>query len=233
MEDVDTSEEMEPAGPSMLSRATSTVVASRESITAWLPLVAAFAAAALLIWAVISYWPQLRGRVSRSEGSAGTATAPAAERSSSPPAAGTAGDSSPESQLSGWIAVFAPFDVSISEGSKAIALDDRSRAMLSPGQHMLRFQNRALGYDDARVVQIKPTETATINLVPRTGISITSTRPAQVLIDGTMAGDTPLLSYPIDLGTHNVVVRSATGQRQISVTATSKPAQLDVDFSKP
>ena len=100
--------------------------------------------------------------------------------------------------------MFSPFDVRISEGTRAIALDDRSRAMLPPGAHTLHFQNRALGYDETRTVLIKSTETATVNLAPRTGISVTSTEPAEVLIDGTRVGDTPISAYQIDLGTHNV-----------------------------
>ena len=48
-------EEMEPAEPSALSRATATVLESRESIAVWLPRVAVLAAAALLVWAVIHH----------------------------------------------------------------------------------------------------------------------------------------------------------------------------------
>jgi hypothetical protein len=228
-------EVLEPAEPSAISRAIATVLESRESIALWLPRVAVLAAAALLAWALISYWPQLRGSVSSQKSDASTAPG-SAPPSGAPAARGTApgaADTSPESGVSGWIAVFSPFDVQVSEGARTIALDDRSRAMLPPGPHTLHFQNRALGYDETRTVQIKSTGTATVNLAPRTGISVTSTEPAEVLIDGTRVGETPLSAFKIDLGTHSVLVRSPTGERQITVTATSKPVQLDVDFSKP
>jgi hypothetical protein len=104
--------------------------------------------------------------------------------------------------------------------------------MLAPGRHRLRFQNRELGYDETRTVEVRPTETTTINLIPQTTIAVTSSEPAEVVIDGTRAGDTPY-DGKIGLGTHTVTVRAAGAERQLTVEATSKPVQLDVDFSKP
>ena len=104
--------------------------------------------------------------------------------------------------------------------------------MLAPGRHRLRFQNRALGYDETRVVNVRPTDTTTINLIPETTIAVTSNEPAEVLVDGTRVGDTPY-DGRIGLGTHTVTVRTAGAERQLTVGATSKPVQLEVDFSKP
>ncbi len=111
-------------------------------------------------------------------------------------------------------------------------VDDRGRAMLAPGRHRLRFQNRELGYDETRTVDVKPTETTTINLTPQTTIVVTSNEPAEVLIDGTRVGDTPYKGS-VGLGTHAVTVRTAGAERLLTVEATSKPVQLEVDFSKP
>jgi hypothetical protein len=139
-----------------------------------------------------------------------------------------------ESVFSGSLAVFSPFEIDISEGARQIRLDDRGRTTLPAGPHKLRFQNRALGYDEVRTVDIKPGETGTLNLVPQTTISITSTEPAEVSIDGAPIGQTPVQSVKINLGTRIVTVRNAAGdERRFSVTATPKPVQLDVDFSKP
>ena len=135
-------------------------------------------------------------------------------------------------QVSGWVAVFAPFEITISEGTVGVPLDDRGRAMLTPGRHRLRFQNRELGYDETRTVQVRPADTTTINLTPETTLSVTSNEPAEVLIDGTRAGDTPFQGR-VSLGTHTVTVRTAGAERQLTVAATSKPVQLEVDFSKP
>ena len=104
--------------------------------------------------------------------------------------------------------------------------------MLAPGKHRLRFQNNALGYDEARTVEVRATDTTTINLLPQTAIRVASNAPAQVLIDGTIAGETPFKGR-MAFGPHTVTVRTAGGQRQFKIAATMKPVQLEVDFSKP
>ena len=205
-------------------------------IRAWLPRVAALAAAMAIVGALVSYWPQIRGGITSTvaEFSAPREPAPPVEETPKPvvtqPAAKP--DVDPLSKVSGWVAVFAPFELSISEGGRGVQVDDRGRAMLTPGRHRLRFQNRALGYDETRAVDVKPADTITINLLPETTIAVTANEPAEVLIDGTRVGDTPY-DGKIGLGTHTVTVRTAGAERQLTVSATSTPVQLEVDFSKP
>ena len=76
-------------------------------------------------------------------------------------------ETDPLANVSGWVAVFAPFEISISEGDQGVQVDERGRAMLAPGRHRLRFQNRELGYDETRTVEVRPADTTTINLTPR------------------------------------------------------------------
>jgi hypothetical protein len=231
----------EPA-PRRGSAAKSGSPVSREAITAWIPRVIGLAAVVGVIWVGIGYWPSLvatwdsatapapagaEADRSREETAKTTTAAPRAGRGAA--AAGALAAASG----SGWLAVFSSVELTVSEGSKAIMLDDRSQAMLPAGRHRLRFQNRSLGYDEIRSVQIKSTETTTVNLTPQTTIGVTSNQPAEVSIDGAVVGGTPLRGHRISLGTHTVVVRAAGAERQVSVDATSKPVQIDVDFSKP
>ena len=104
--------------------------------------------------------------------------------------------------------------------------------MLTPGRHRLRFQNLELGYDETRTVNVKPTDTTTVNLTPQATIAVTSNEPAEVLIDGAVVGETPY-NGKVSLGTHAVTVRTAGAERQLTVQASSKPLQLEIDFSKP
>jgi hypothetical protein len=139
-----------------------------------------------------------------------------------------------ESIFPGWLAVFAPFEIEIVEGSGVIRPDDRGRAMLPAGPHKLRLRNRDLDYDEVRTVEINPGDTTTLNLAPQTTISVTATEPSEVWIDGKRVGETPVANLRIGLGSRVVLVRPATGdERQFTVTATAKPVQIDVDFSKP
>jgi hypothetical protein len=134
--------------------------------------------------------------------------------------------------MSGTVAVVVPFEVTISESDTPVALDDQKRAVLAPGKHRLRVQNPERGYDATRTVQVRSNETTTLTLTPETTIGVISNEPAEVLIDGERAGETPYQGK-VGLGSHTVTVKTAGAERQLTVEATSKPVQLEVDFSKP
>jgi hypothetical protein len=205
-------------------------------IKAWLPRVAALIVVVAIAGALVSYWPQITGGLSRTVGQLNPPreAPPVVEDPPQPVVAEPTAkpEVDPLSKVSGWVAVFAPFDLSISEGGRGVPVDERGRAMLTPGRHRLRFQNRELGYDETRVVNVKPADTITINVLPETALAVTSSEPAEVLIDGTRVGDTPY-DGKIGLGTHTVTVKTASAERQLTVAATSKPVRLEVDFSKP
>lgn len=136
--------------------------------------------------------------------------------------------------FSGWIAVYSPFDLIVREGGKALALDDRHQIMLPPGPHELHLENRALGYEGIRQVNVKPGEVATLQVTPpRSALTVKATEDAQVWVDGVLAGDTPLVAFSVALGTHEVIVKRAGDERRFIVTSTVKPADLSVDFSQP
>ena len=140
-----------------------------------------------------------------------------------------------ESIYAGWLKLFAPFELQITEGTRGFIMDEQNQVMLPPGPHDLRLENRALGYSETRRVQIEPGKTTSLSLVPSPStLSVTSTLPAVVLIDGDRAGDTPLTDHPVALGTRDIVVRSASGaERKYTRSVTVAPLRIDVDFSRP
>ena len=139
-----------------------------------------------------------------------------------------------ESIYPGWVKLFAPFEVQVSEGARALRVDEQSQVLLSPGTHELRLENRSLGYSETRRVEIEPGKTTSVSLVPSPSmLTVTATTPAIVLVDGEPAGETPLTEHPVSLGTRDIVVRSATGQeRRFTRRVTMAPVRIDVDFLK-
>ena len=140
-----------------------------------------------------------------------------------------------ESIFAGWLTVFAPFELQITEGARAIRLDDNSKVLLPPGPHELRLENRDLGYRETRRVEIQPGQTTSLSIVasPST-LTVTASAPAVVLIDGQQVGETPLTNQPIALGTRDILVKGADGtERRFTRKVTTAPVQIDVDFSKP
>ena len=139
-----------------------------------------------------------------------------------------------ESIFGGWLHVSTPLEVEISEGARGFQLDAKNEILLDAGLHDVQFQNRALGYREVRQVEIKPGWTTAITLAPpRSTLSVTSTEPADVFVDGARAGATPLSNFAVPLGTRDVKVRRADGtERAFTIPVTVTPVRLDVDFSK-
>jgi hypothetical protein len=137
-----------------------------------------------------------------------------------------------ESIFSGWVVVYAPFEVTISEGGRVMRPDDRNQVMLPSGVHELRVSNPTLAYDSLHRIEVKPGEGTTLRVTPAPStISVTSNEPAEVWLDGGRLGDTPLTEAPATLGTHELVVRRAAGgERRYTVTILATPFTLNVDF---
>ena len=137
-----------------------------------------------------------------------------------------------EAIFAGWVAVSAPFDMTIAERGRVLRADDRNQVMLPAGMHQLRLTNQALGYDVTRQVEVKPGEATSLQLTPEPStITVTATGAAEVWIDGVRAGETPLNAAPVQLGTHEILVRRAAGgERRFTVTIGVKPSTLNVEF---
>jgi hypothetical protein len=140
-----------------------------------------------------------------------------------------------ESIFAGWLAVFAPFELQITEGASAIRLDESGKVLLPPGPHGLHFENRDLGYSETRRVEVQPGQTTSLSLVaPPSTLTVTANAPGVVSIDGQQVGETPLTNQPIALGTREILVKGADGtERRFTRKVTVAPVQIVVDFSKP
>ena len=137
-----------------------------------------------------------------------------------------------ESILSGWLAVYAPFEIVISETNRAMRPDERGQILYPPGMHGLRISNRTLGYGATWNVEIKPGETTNLRVTPEPSkLTVTSPEAAEVWVDGTKVGDTPLNAAPVPLGTHDVLVKRASGgERRYTITVGVKAFTLNADF---
>jgi hypothetical protein len=139
-----------------------------------------------------------------------------------------------EGIYAGFVHVASTIEVTISEGSRTFVQDDHGQAIVPAGSHVLQIRNRDLGFSDTRHVDVIPGEVSTIEVRPVSTLTVTSTLPGHVMIDGADAGNTPVTNYLVSLGTRDIVVRTNIGdERRASVKVTTAPARLDVDFSKP
>lgn len=139
-----------------------------------------------------------------------------------------------EAIFSGFLHVSSAIELEISEGPRSIRLNDRNQVLLGPGTHQIRFANRALGFSEVRNVEITPGDVTAVSIeLPTTRLSVTANVPGEVFIDGERVGETPLVDVPVRLGTRDIVVKSAEGERRITQTLTTAPAHVQFDFSQP
>jgi hypothetical protein len=137
-----------------------------------------------------------------------------------------------ESIFSGWVAVYAPFEVVISENGRVLRPDERNQFLLPPGIHQIRLMNKRLAYDSVQRVEVKPGETIALRLTPDPStMTVTASDAAEVWLDGARVGETPLNALPVPLGTHDLVVKRVTGgERRFPITIGANPFTLHVDF---
>jgi hypothetical protein len=62
-------------------------------------------------------------------------------------------------------------------------------------------------------------------------LTVTASEAAEVWLDGTRVGDTPLSALPVPLGTHDLLVKRVTGgERRFPITIGANPFSLHVEF---
>jgi hypothetical protein len=137
-----------------------------------------------------------------------------------------------EAIFSGFVTVYSPIEVTVSENGRVLRADDRHQIMLAAGTHELRLVNRALGYEAVRKVDVKPGDATNLQLTPDpSALTVTASDAAEVWLDGTHLGDTPMNGTAVPIGVHEIVVkRTAGGERRFNVTIGAKPFTLNVTF---
>jgi hypothetical protein len=135
---------------------------------------------------------------------------------------------------SGSLAVFAPIPLDISENGRSIGSTEQGRVMLSPGRHQVTFSNRELGYSATQAVEVEAGEERSINVQPTGEVNLNALPWAEVWIDGTKKGDTPIASLRVPLGTHQIVFKHPQfGDRTLTVVVhANAPNPATVDFTK-
>ena len=139
-----------------------------------------------------------------------------------------------EQIFDGWVAIFSPVELVISENGKVMRPDDHNEIMLPPGTHRLRFTNTKLAYDETKSIVIKPGERNAYTVTPprsTVSVSVSGGEAAEVFLDGAKIGDTPVNAAPAAIGTHDLLLKRASGaQKRIAITVTVKPFAVTVDF---
>ena len=162
--------------------------------------------------------PQTRSiRVVSQEAEPAAAAAPAvasedpdlaAARPTVVPARPVAPPPAAQPQRLGALRVSSPFELQVIEDDQVLGSSARGPVALAAGRHEFELVNAALGFRSRRVVEIKAGETVSL-AVPRPNgeISINALPWAEVWLDGTALGQTPLGKVSVPIGEHEILLR--------------------------
>jgi len=135
----------------------------------------------------------------------------------------------------GWLTVDAPVEMEILEAGRVLGTTRTDRLMLPVGSHRIEFAHATLEFTSARTVQIAAGKTTKVAIsLPSGRLSVNAVPWADVSIDGSSVGTTPLGELSVSIGTHEVVFRHPQlGERRQTVTVKAQsPTRIGIDLRK-
>jgi len=109
---------------------------------------------------------------------------------------------------SGGVKVSSPFEVTLLENERPLGSSAGGAVLMTAGRHEFELVNSALGYRARRVVDIRPGQIVSLAVKPPNGsVSINALPWAEVWIDGSSVGETPIGNISIPLGEHDILFR--------------------------
>jgi hypothetical protein len=105
--------------------------------------------------------------------------------------------------------------------------------MLPVGRHDLEFAADPFGFRVRKTVEITPGRTTAVSIpLERVPLSVNATPWAEVWIDGSRVGETPMASVMTTIGPHDVEFRHPElGRKVVPVRISLKePARVTVDM---
>jgi len=135
----------------------------------------------------------------------------------------------------GWLSITAPFDVQVVENDDIIGMSGANRIVLAAGRHSILLLNRSLGYQDARRIDVSAGKTTSIRVdAPKTTLSVNARPWAEIVLDGTSVGETPIANLSVAVGSHEMIFRHPQlGERKQTVVVTTRgPNRIAVDFTR-
>jgi PEGA domain len=136
--------------------------------------------------------------------------------------------------FSGWLALFAPVVLDVSEDGKSLGTTEDKRLMIAPGHHKLALTNRELGYSAVHEVDVDAGQVTSLTIDPRGTANFSSNPDSEVWMDGRRLGVTPLAGLPVPLGVRDFIFKHPDhGERRATITVRADaPAAVSVDFTK-
>jgi hypothetical protein len=134
----------------------------------------------------------------------------------------------------GNVSIPLPFQVQVYEGTRFIGINN-GNLPLTPGTHQLQLVNDSLGLRTTERVVIASGRTTRLTAaVPSVRVQLNAVPWAEVSVDGTSVGETPLGNVTMSIGPHTLDFRHPQlGEQTRNVVITTQPAtRISVDLRK-
>ena len=124
----------------------------------------------------------------------------------------------------GWLTVQSPLRLEIHEGGRLVGSTDTDRLMLPAGDHQLTFSDAQTGFSMTRAARIAPGDTTTIPVeIPQAPVNVNAVPWAEVWVDNTRVGETPIGNHLLSLGNHQVELRHPQlGTKRVTMSVSLK-----------
>jgi len=135
----------------------------------------------------------------------------------------------------GWLALTSPVELTLAEDDQIIGTTKAARVMLPAGTHNLVLANAALEFQTTLTVRVDGGKTMKRAItLPNGSLSVNAAPWANVSVDGTDVGTTPLANVTLPIGTHEVLWRHPQlGERRRTIAITAKtPTRIGMDFKQ-
>ena len=138
-------------------------------------------------------------------------------------------------QKSGGVNFVSPIPLDVFEGERVLGSTSSGPIVASAGAHTLDLVNTSLGFRVRQAVTIRAGTIARVPITPPMGrLSINAQPWAQVSIDDTAVGETPLANVPATLGEHQITFRHPQfgERRERVIVRADTPARVSTTFQR-
>ena len=134
---------------------------------------------------------------------------------------------------SGGVRLISQVEMQLLDGDRILGSSADGPIIVSAGRHEFDLVNSTLGYRSRQVVNVKPGEVLSVAIPhPEGRLSVNAVPWADVWIDGTHIGETPLANIAVPIGQHDVSFRHPTlgEQRRTAIVRFDVPTRLSADL---
>ncbi len=135
----------------------------------------------------------------------------------------------------GYISIQSPIPLRVVRNGDFVGTSEDKRLSLPAGHQVIGLENESVGFRDVRTVEVIPGKITPVPVaLPNGEISINARPWAEVFVDGTRVGETPVSQLSLPVGIHEIVFRHPDlGERRVSVVVKiGATGRAFTDFTK-